>query len=135
MKNNKEVVVRAAHPDQYEIYEDGSMKVWCKRCKNPEEVPEERAKKIQKIPDWSSKFTCTPCWQKTQELEREPEKQRNRDEYVKGAEWGMAYNLAFQYALKFADETDTLESMLTCIPIWQRQILAHIKELKQKTLN
>jgi hypothetical protein len=50
-KDTKPITVSSFHPDHYEIYEDGSMKAWCKRCNKPEEVPADRAEEIKKIPD------------------------------------------------------------------------------------
>jgi hypothetical protein len=92
-KNNKEVTIRSAFPDSYEIYEDGSMKAQCKRCKNFEEVPEERAKKIQKIPDWSASFTCTPCWKKS----KEPADNDRQEQIAFGQSWNLAVNVVGGY--------------------------------------
>lgn len=85
-KETKVVSIRQSYPDQFEIYEDGSMKAWCKRCNNPEEVPGDRAAKIKKIPEWSSSFTCTPCWKKS----KEPEKQDTQDRIAYAQSWNLA---------------------------------------------
>jgi hypothetical protein len=124
-KETKPITVASAFPDHYEIYEDGSMKAWCKRCNNPEEIDAERAAKIQKIPDWSSSFTCTPCWRKS----KEPDSKDKTDQI----EWGQAYNLAFSEAQKQQDIS--AGGFFENVEIHHAKILAHIKEFKQKTLN
>jgi|SRR5215216_4438266 len=126
-KETKPITVASAFPDHYEIYEDGSMKVWCKRCKNPEEVPAERAEKIKKIPDWSSSFTCTPCWRKS----KEPQ-DKDKTEQI---EWGQAYNLAFQQTLIDYPDCECRMNFWEHIEERHEAILTHIKEFKQKTLN
>jgi len=85
-KENKKVTLASAYPDHYEIYEDGSMKAWCKRCSNPEELPAERAEKVRKIPDWSSSFTCTPCWKKS----KEPQDNDRQEQIAFGQSWNLA---------------------------------------------
>lgn len=97
-KESKSIAVASAYPDHYEIYEDGSMKAWCKRCNNPEEVDAERAAKIQKIPEWSSSFTCTPCWKKS----KEPEKQDTQDRIA----YAPAANLAMERISSLEQRTD-----------------------------
>ena len=124
-KENKQVTVASAFPDHYEIYEDGSMKAWCKRCNNPEEVDADRAAKIRKIPDWSSSFTCTPCWKKS----KEPENKDKTDQI----EWGQAYNLAFESMLESGYSVVTDQDFFSTLERRQQTILAHIKAFKQKS--
>ena len=115
-KENK-VTIASAFPDHYEIYEDGSMKAWCKRCKNPEEVPAERAEKIKKIPDWSSSFTCTPCWKKS----KEPAQQDTQDRIAYAQSWNLAVALmAPFFATKEAPGSDYVQEN---IEIWQKYFL------------
>ncbi len=126
-KENKQVTIASSFPDHYEIYEDGSMKAWCKRCNNPEEVDADRAAKIQKIPDWSSSFTCTPCWKKS----KEPESKDKTDQI----EWGQAYNLAFEMTLKEEYLLSSGNIFWQRLEAYHQEILVHIKQFKQKTLN
>ena len=107
-KESKQATVASAYPDHYEIYEDGSMKAWCKRCNNPEEVPAERAEKIKKIPDWSSSFTCTPCWRKS----KEPDQHDTQDRIAYAQSWNLAVATIpneFKHEQTFPTFTEELE--------------------------
>jgi hypothetical protein len=123
-KEKKQVTVASAFPDHYEIYEDGSMKAWCKRCNNPEELPAERAEKVRKIPDWSSSFTCTPCWKKS----KEPASNDKQEQIAFGQSWNLAVALV---APKFipSDEDATLDS------VWQNEIERWQKYFYSKLTN
>lgn len=112
-KEKKPITVASAYPDHYEIYEDGSMKAWCKRCKNPEELPAERAEKVRKIPEWSSKFTCTPCWSKS----KEPADNDRQEQIAFGQSWNLAVQAAQESFKKSVDENWTLEEE---IEHWQK---------------
>lgn len=113
-KQTKVISILQSYPDHYEIYEDGSMKAWCKRCSNPEELPAERAEKVRKIPEWSSSFTCTPCWRKSQE----PANNDKQEQIAFGQSWNLAVALMAPYfATKEAPGSDYVQEN---IEIWQR---------------
>jgi hypothetical protein len=135
----KTVIAKGVYPDKWEQYSDGSACAICIECNewrtiNPTTF--ERFSKIYRGFDhWSKFYKCMQCFKQSIKAEELIKPMENKqDNYVKGAEWGMAFNLAFTKALK--DHDMPLNStFLGIVDDNHAKILAHIKELKQKTLN
>ncbi len=92
MDNNKTIVSRGIFPHRYEEYSDGSLVATCIECGSVVNVEPETGRKIKKIPEWFTKFTCNACWSSKNSETYTKKKDTRLEEILVG----QSYNLAQQ---------------------------------------
>jgi hypothetical protein len=92
------------------------MKAECKRCKNFEEVDAERAAKIQRIPEWSSRYLCSACYFGGADGAKASKDANTQDRIA----YAQAWNLAVQMITDEMKATYPMTQINASLVEWQR---------------
>lgn len=79
----------------FKFYEDGSISALCTLCGRWEDSDREKAAKFSTTTGWQERYKCYRCW-----------KRGEKGDFVDGAQFGQAGNLAYFAALKVDKERD-----------------------------
>lgn len=122
---NNKIMKYKEKGQNYEIYEDGSVKISCHKCLKEDFLGPDHKFSIRfiqlEVPNKGNDYVCFSCWKKNKEKEKETFQDNRTNDILKG----QATNLAVLTMLKIGNPED--KDFFLKVDEWKERYIKYLK--------